>query len=212
MVLSEAIKTIKNLNSTTTDKSGQLQELIQGLITFLVAWAVDSLRDKDDNNKMIPTTFDKANESEMHKFKKSISKLIPDQNNTNNKNNKSNDDKLSKKRKIIQTKDYTEQDDSDNKDERQGGQKRSLLVTSLQDEKDLAILGIIQQIQNNMAINSNKTVTKSRYQDIQVYPLSTTIKRLPRTPNEAPNKNPRHPSSSNWRRSCRSFQRPDASI
>ena len=44
---------------------------------------------------------------------------------------------------------------------RQGGRKQLLSITSLQEEKDLAFLGMIQQLQNNMA-TKERTTTKSR--------------------------------------------------
>ena len=113
--------------------------------------------EKDDDVKMSPTTFDTANDTKMAKCKREISKLITSNNNRNNK--PSQDEEMTMKKRKGSKSNNTANEDEE-KVYKQHGRKRSLSVT-FQDEKDLAFLGMIQQIQNNIATKES-TSTKSR--------------------------------------------------
>ena len=165
-ILSEVIKTLKDLNLTTTE-SGKLQEPIQRLITFLITRAVDEM-EKDEDARMTPTNFDVANDTKMAKYKKEIIKLIPKQTITTNNNTNmepSRDEKsTTKKCKRSQSNNTTNEDEDE--EDQSCGRMCSLLVTSIQDEKDLAFLGMIQQIQNNMATKeSTSTKVRSKWEN-----------------------------------------------
>ena len=160
-VLAEVIKTIRDLNLISKNNSGNLQKLMTKLITFLIARVVDKM-DGDDKDTMLPVDVDKASDVEQQEYKKSISKLLPNQ--SDNKNNENNQDEtINKKRNRTQ---QAKDNDDDNDDNdfiigRQGRRKQSSSITLLQEEKDLTFLGMIQQLQNNMA-TKERTTTKSR--------------------------------------------------
>ena len=128
------------------------------MITFLIVRAVNEM-EGDDKDATLPVNVDKASEAEQHEYKKSINKLFP--NSSNDKNNEINQDKtpINKKReRAPQAKEDDDgNDDNDSITNREGGRKQLLSITSLQDEKDLAFLGMIQQLQNNMATKERST-------------------------------------------------------
>lgn len=69
-ILAEVIKTLKDLNLTTTE-SGKLQSPIKTLITFLLTRAVDEM-EKDSDAKTSSTTLDAANDTEKVQYKNEI--------------------------------------------------------------------------------------------------------------------------------------------
>ena len=112
-VLSEVIKTIRDLHLISKDNSGNLQEPITKLITFLIARAVDEMNKGEDKDEMLPVNVDIASEVEQQEYKKSISNLLPNPN--NDKNNETNQDKtINKKRDRPQ---QATDDDNNNNDE-----------------------------------------------------------------------------------------------
>ena len=66
-ILSEVIKTLKDLNLTTRTESRKLQEPIERLITFLITRAVDEM-EKDEDARMTPTNFNVANDTKMAEY------------------------------------------------------------------------------------------------------------------------------------------------
>ena len=160
--LAETINTIRDLNLTSKDDNGKLQKPITKLIVFLIARAVDEM-DSDDDNAMLSVDLDATSNEEQIEYKKSINKLFLNQ--PKNKNNEPDQTETptNKKRDRASTAKDDDDDDEENNsitDDR-NGRKRSLSITSLQDEKDLAFLGMIQQLQNNMA-SKERSSTKSR--------------------------------------------------
>ena len=54
------IKTLKDLNLTTTNESGKVTEPINKLITFLIMRAINEMEDKDKKRMTVSTNFDKT--------------------------------------------------------------------------------------------------------------------------------------------------------
>ena len=141
---------------------------------------------------MTPTNFDFANDIEMAEYKKEIIKLIPEKTKTtnNNTNNKPSQDEKSttKKRERSQLNNSTTDEDEDKADQT-CGRKHSLLVTSIQDKKDLAFLGMIQQIQNYMATKeSTSTKSRSKWENWTKASKSTLLMLLSKDYDETPTK------------------------
>ena len=121
-ILSEVIKTIRDLNLSTTNKFGKLAEPITKLIAFLIMRAVDDMEDDHEKRITVPTTFDKASNIEMNEYKLQINKLIQQNSLSNNSNvNENKTENHTKKRKRSQASKIDKDEDDDNHNQRGEG-------------------------------------------------------------------------------------------